>query len=275
MWEFNNLMNKGNLVGMIKKPKKAPESQISKAYSVMLNLLQQDPKLPLTQVRKQLADHGIWVSECMVQLWMYGKVASIQVLTNVAGNQWDGAEDFLYDYAIESTLVQCLTNLIDDVKFISYYKLLISFDDFGEQGRAATKKGGKKIKKETFIGAFLAISAKGSVYYWKTPDLTNGYKYSHILGGLLNFWYSLNSLQQGFLSYQMKGSSTSLKAIQEHGHQASFYPVCHADIHLSDIVVVNAAIHYTLILPLLGYFEDIYFPLNLLIKMSLFPNWGT
>ncbi|KAJ9074894.1 hypothetical protein DSO57_1001881 [Entomophthora muscae] len=47
----------------------------------------------------------IWVSKRMVQLWMYGKVASVQVLTNFAGNQWDGAEDSPYDPANESTLV--------------------------------------------------------------------------------------------------------------------------------------------------------------------------
>ncbi|KAJ9083523.1 hypothetical protein DSO57_1033911 [Entomophthora muscae] len=69
----------------------------------MLDLLQRDLKLSLTQVWKQLAHHSIWVSERMVQLWMHGKVASVRVLTNVASNQWDGAEDFPYDNAIEST----------------------------------------------------------------------------------------------------------------------------------------------------------------------------
>ncbi|KAJ9078347.1 hypothetical protein DSO57_1007384 [Entomophthora muscae] len=71
MQEFNNLMSKGNLIGTAKKSKKAPESQITEAYPIMLVLLQQDPKLPLTQVWKQLAHHGIWVSERMVQLWMH------------------------------------------------------------------------------------------------------------------------------------------------------------------------------------------------------------
>ncbi|KAJ9089115.1 hypothetical protein DSO57_1016211 [Entomophthora muscae] len=81
--EFNNLMNKGNLNGTAKK---VPKSQITEVYPIMLDLLQRDPKLPLTQVRKQLAHHGIWVSERMVQLCMYGNVASVQVFTNVAGN---------------------------------------------------------------------------------------------------------------------------------------------------------------------------------------------
>ncbi|KAJ9056549.1 hypothetical protein DSO57_1031873 [Entomophthora muscae] len=63
MWKFNNLLNKEKLIGMAKKPKKAPESQINKAYPITLNLLQRDLKLPLTQVRKQLTHHGIWVSE--------------------------------------------------------------------------------------------------------------------------------------------------------------------------------------------------------------------
>ena len=68
MQEFNNLMNKGNLIGTAKKPKKAPESQITKACPIILDLMQQDPKLPLTQVQKQLAHHGIWVSERMVHV---------------------------------------------------------------------------------------------------------------------------------------------------------------------------------------------------------------
>ncbi|KAJ9062263.1 hypothetical protein DSO57_1012709 [Entomophthora muscae] len=223
----------------------------------MLNLLLQDPKLSLTQVWKQLAHNGIWVSERMVQLWMYGKVASVCVLTNVAANQWDGAEDSPYDQAIKSTLVKCLTSLSNVIIFISYYKLSIAFDNFGAQGRATTQKGSKEVKKRTFIDAFLAVSAKGSVYYWTNPDFTNGYKYSHILGGLLNSWDDSNSKHQVFLSHQMEGSSTAPEAIQQHGHQASVHPAGHADIHLGDVVVVvNAAIHHVSILPSLGYFED-------------------
>ncbi|KAJ9064549.1 hypothetical protein DSO57_1029478 [Entomophthora muscae] len=45
-----------------KKPKKAPESQITKVYPIIIDLLQQDPKFPLTHVWKQLAHHDIWVS---------------------------------------------------------------------------------------------------------------------------------------------------------------------------------------------------------------------
>ncbi|KAJ9054996.1 hypothetical protein DSO57_1008882 [Entomophthora muscae] len=40
--EFNNLMNKGNLIRTAKKPKKAPKSQITKVYPIMLDLLQRD-----------------------------------------------------------------------------------------------------------------------------------------------------------------------------------------------------------------------------------------
>ncbi|KAJ9078634.1 hypothetical protein DSO57_1004898 [Entomophthora muscae] len=93
MWEFNNLMNKGNLIETPRSQKKAPKSQITKVYQIMLDLLQWDSKLPLTQVQKQLAHHGIWVSEHMLQLWMYGKVTLIRILTNVAGNQWYCTED--------------------------------------------------------------------------------------------------------------------------------------------------------------------------------------
>ncbi|KAJ9058313.1 hypothetical protein DSO57_1013572 [Entomophthora muscae] len=165
--------------------KKAPKSQITEVYPIMLDLLQQDPKLSLTQVQKQLSHHGIWMSEHMVQLWMHRKVASIRVLTNAAGNQWDGSEDSPYDHAIESTLVQCLTSLTYDIIIISYYKLSIDFDNFGAQGRSATKKGRKKVKRGTFIGAFLAVSAKGFVYYWIKTGFANGYKYHHILRKLL------------------------------------------------------------------------------------------
>ncbi|KAJ9080834.1 hypothetical protein DSO57_1020817 [Entomophthora muscae] len=66
MQEFNNLMNKGNLIRTAKKPKKAPESQINKSYPIMLGLLQCNPKLSMTQVQKQLVHHGIWVFECLV-----------------------------------------------------------------------------------------------------------------------------------------------------------------------------------------------------------------
>ncbi|KAJ9076571.1 hypothetical protein DSO57_1024773 [Entomophthora muscae] len=152
MQEFNNLMNRRNLIGTAKKPKKAPKSQISEAYPIMLDLLQWNPKLPLTQAWKQLAHHNIWVSELMVQLWIHGKVTSIRVLTNFAGNQWDGTEDLPYDTTIESTLVQCLTSLTDDIMFVLYYKLSIAFDDFGTQGKAATQKGRNKVKKGTFLG---------------------------------------------------------------------------------------------------------------------------
>ncbi|KAJ9066232.1 hypothetical protein DSO57_1011561 [Entomophthora muscae] len=210
MRELNNLINKGNLIGTAKKPKKATESQITKAYSIMLDLLQRDPKLPLTQVQKQLANHNIWVSKSMVQLWMYEKVASIQVLTNFASNQWDGAEDSPYDPTIESTLVQCLTSLSYDVMFISYYNLSIAFDDFGTQGKAAIKNGRKKVKKGTFIGEFLAVSAKGFVNYWTKPDFINGYSHSHILGGLLNSWDGLccvlgrsTDTQQGIITLEL------------------------------------------------------------------------
>ena len=81
-----------------------------------------------------------------------------------------------------------MTSLTDDIIFISYYKLSIAFDDFGKQGRAATQKGRKKVKKGTFIGVFLAVSAKGFVYYWTNPDFIDGYLYSHILAELLNSW---------------------------------------------------------------------------------------
>ncbi|KAJ9048112.1 hypothetical protein DSO57_1038321 [Entomophthora muscae] len=86
----------------------------------------------------------------MVQLGMHGKVASVRVLTNVAGNQCD------------------------------------AFDNFGKQGRATTQKGRKKVKRGTFTGAILAVLAKGFVYYQTNPDFTNGYKYIHILDELLN-----------------------------------------------------------------------------------------
>ncbi|KAJ9065471.1 hypothetical protein DSO57_1019379 [Entomophthora muscae] len=145
----------------------------------------------------------------MVQLWMYGKVVSVHVLTNVAGDQWDGT------------------------------RLSIAFDDFGKQGRAATQKGRKKVKKGTFIDAFLAVSAKGSVYYQTNPDFNNSYKYSHILDGLLDSWDGSNSKQWVFLSHQMEGSSTALKAIQQHRHQALVYPASHADIHLGDVIFFN------------------------------------
>ncbi|KAJ9076201.1 hypothetical protein DSO57_1028511 [Entomophthora muscae] len=215
------------------------ESQITKAYLKMLDLLQRDPKLPLTQVQKQLAQHGIWVSERMVQLWMHGKVASIQVLTNFASDQWDGAEDSPPYLDIKSTLAQCLTSLSDDVIFISYYKLSIAFDNFGEMGKAAIKNGRKKVKKGTFIGAFLAVSAKGFVYYWTNPDFINGYSYGHILGGLLDSWDGSNSKYWVFLSHQMEGSSTALEAIQGRGHQASVYPAGHADVYLADVIFFN------------------------------------
>ncbi|KAJ9072768.1 hypothetical protein DSO57_1023802 [Entomophthora muscae] len=136
----------------------------------------------------------IWVSERMVQPWMYGKVASVRVLTNVAGNQWDGAEDSPYDPTIEFNLVKCLKSLSDDAMFISYYKPSIAFDDFGKQGRATTQKERKKIKKGNF--------------------------HCHILGGLLNSWDGSNSKHWVFLSHQMEGSSTALEAIQQRGHQA-------------------------------------------------------
>ncbi|KAJ9061611.1 hypothetical protein DSO57_1018775 [Entomophthora muscae] len=38
MQEFNNLVNRGNLIRTAKKPKKAPESQISEAYPITLDL---------------------------------------------------------------------------------------------------------------------------------------------------------------------------------------------------------------------------------------------
>ncbi|KAJ9074423.1 hypothetical protein DSO57_1006682 [Entomophthora muscae] len=205
----------------------------------MLDLLQQDPKLFLTQIQKQLAHHVIWVSERMVQLWMYEKVASVFVLTNVAGNQWDDSKDSPYDPVIKSILVQCLTSLTDDVMFVSCYKLSIAFDNFGKQGKVATQKGRKKVKRGTFIGAFLAVSAKGFVYYQKTLDFTNSYKYSHILGKLFKSWDSLKSLHWVFLSNQMEGSSTALEVIQGCGHQASFYPAGHINIHLGDAVFFN------------------------------------
>ncbi|KAJ9067341.1 hypothetical protein DSO57_1000253 [Entomophthora muscae] len=123
--------------------------------------------------------------------------------------------------------------------FISYYKLSIAFDDFGKQGKAAAKNRRKKVKKGTFIGAFLAVSAKGFVYYWTNPDFINGYSYSHILGGLLDSWDSSNSKYQGFLSHQMEDSSTTLEAIQGRRHQASVYPASHADIHLADVIFFN------------------------------------
>ncbi|KAJ9086350.1 hypothetical protein DSO57_1004748 [Entomophthora muscae] len=78
MREFKNLMNRGNQIGATKKPKKAQESQITEAYPIMLDLLQRVPKLPLTQVRKQLAHHNIWVSERMVQLCVSTEPMRIQ-----------------------------------------------------------------------------------------------------------------------------------------------------------------------------------------------------
>ncbi|KAJ9054515.1 hypothetical protein DSO57_1013593 [Entomophthora muscae] len=114
--------------------------------------------------------------------------------------------------------------------FFSYYKLLIAFNDFRKQGRATTQKGRNKVKKGTFIGAFLAVLAKGFVYYWTKPDFTNGYKYSPILGKLLDSWDSSNS------THQKEGSSTTLKAIQGRRYQASVYPTGHAAIHLADVV---------------------------------------
>ncbi|KAJ9089579.1 hypothetical protein DSO57_1011418 [Entomophthora muscae] len=102
-----------------------------------------------------------------------------------------GAEGSLYDQAVESTLVQCLTSFSDDVMFIPYYKLSIAFANFGKQGRAATQKRRKKVKKGTFIGAFLAVLAKGLIYYQTTPDFTNGYKYSQILSKLHYSWDSV------------------------------------------------------------------------------------
>ncbi|KAJ9052131.1 hypothetical protein DSO57_1037259 [Entomophthora muscae] len=190
----------------------------------MLDLLQQDPKLPLTQVQKQLAHHNIWVSECMVQLWMHRKVAFIWVLTNFAGNQWDGAEDSPYDTAIKSTLVRCLTSLTDDIMFVSYYKLSIAFDNFSEQGKAATKNGRKKVKKGTFIGAFLAVSAKGFVYYQTNPGFINGYSYSYILGGLLNSWDGSNSKYRVFLSHQIEEAPLPLRPSRDAGTRPQSTP---------------------------------------------------
>ncbi|KAJ9054631.1 hypothetical protein DSO57_1012267 [Entomophthora muscae] len=92
MREFNNLMNKESMIGTAKKQKKTPVSQINETYPVILDLLQQGPKLPLTQVPNLFAHHGIWVPERMVQLWMYRKVASVLVLASFNRNQWDGSE---------------------------------------------------------------------------------------------------------------------------------------------------------------------------------------
>ncbi|KAJ9066814.1 hypothetical protein DSO57_1005777 [Entomophthora muscae] len=123
--------------------------------------------------------------------------------------------------------------------FISYYKLSIAFDDFGKQGKAAAKNRRKKIKKGMFIGAFLAVSVKGFVYYQKPPDFINDYSYSHILSRLLDSWDGTNSKYQVFLSHQIEGSSTALKAIQGRRHQASVYPAGHTDVHLADVVFFN------------------------------------
>ncbi|KAJ9068160.1 hypothetical protein DSO57_1031424 [Entomophthora muscae] len=126
--------------------------------------------------------------------------------------------------------------------FALYYKLSIVFENFGEQEKAAAKNRRKTVKKGTFIGAFLAVSAKGFVYYLTNPDFTNGYKYSHILGGLLDSWDGSNSKYRAFLSHQIEGSSTALKAIQGRRHQASVYPASHADIHLEDVVFFNICV---------------------------------
>ncbi|KAJ9068427.1 hypothetical protein DSO57_1028771 [Entomophthora muscae] len=168
-----------------------------------------------------LAHHGIWVSEYMMHFWMHGKMASIRVLTNVGSNHWDGSEDYPYDCAIESTLFQCLTSLSNDIMIISYYKLLIAFNNFGEQGKAATKNGRKKAKRGTFIDSFLAVLAKSFVYYQKNPDFTNGFN--------SNFTY------QVFLNHQIEVSSTTLRAIQGRGHQASVYPSSHSDINIAEL----------------------------------------
>ncbi|KAJ9083522.1 hypothetical protein DSO57_1033964 [Entomophthora muscae] len=95
------------------------------------------------------------------------------------------------------------------------------------------------IKRGMFIGEFLAVLAKGFAYYWTKPDFTNGHKYNQILSEFLNSWDSSNPTYQLFLSKKIKGSSTVLKAIQGHMHQAPVYPTGHADIHLADVVFFN------------------------------------
>ena len=100
-----------------------------------------------------------------MQLWMYEKVALVLVLTNFSGDQWDDSKDSPYNPAIVFIIIRFLTSLSYDIMFILYYKLSIAFENFGEHRKANKTNGRKKVKKGTFIGAFLAVLAKSSVYY--------------------------------------------------------------------------------------------------------------
>ncbi|KAJ9080042.1 hypothetical protein DSO57_1029197 [Entomophthora muscae] len=149
----------------------------------MLDLLQRDSYLQLTEVLCLLGLQGIFIASCTMQLWMHGLVVSVLILNNWLANESDDGSDLPYDCAISATLTCCLSSILDNI-----------FHDYGTLSEKNTPKGKRKEAQENVIGAFLAVSPKGTVFYWTTTSYTNGYWYG------VEFYMCSTDTQQGILT---------------------------------------------------------------------------
>ncbi|KAJ9083401.1 hypothetical protein DSO57_1035081 [Entomophthora muscae] len=154
--EFQALLKRGG-AKLGKKPKKKVDSQIKEVYPYIIDLLQQDPYLQLTEVYCLLELHGIFIAIRTAQLWMHGLVVGVLIMTNQPANESFDESDLSYDHAISVILTCCLSSILDNIVFISYYKLSLQSHDYGTLSEKNTPKGKRKGAQGKVIGAFLAV----------------------------------------------------------------------------------------------------------------------
>ncbi|KAJ9064907.1 hypothetical protein DSO57_1025434 [Entomophthora muscae] len=236
--KFWALLKRGG-TKLVKKPKKQANSQIKEVYPLMLALLQQDPYIQLTEVCCLLGLQGIFIASRTAQLWMHGLLVSVLIMINWLSDELYDGSDLPHGPVIGATLTCCLSSILDNVVFISYYELSLQFHDYGILSEKNALKGKKKEVQGKIIGTFLAVSLKETLFYRTTTSYTNGYWYRKFLSDLLTTWSSANSKFQIFLSHQIKCTEVASKKIEADSHKFSIFPAGHADLHLGDVVKID------------------------------------
>ncbi|KAJ9071283.1 hypothetical protein DSO57_1038472 [Entomophthora muscae] len=212
--------------------------EIDKVYQLMLAMLQYNPLMKLRQVWLQLELHGFWIPKGTIYLLMHGPVVAVCVLSNEESKSPQLDNSTPYDPTIIDLVKNSMTTSLDDIVFVSYYKLGYSYQFFGEKSSHPVANKKSDICG-FFVGAFLVVSSSGIHLYQTNVTYHKSYGYGASVQAMLSAWKDTNKKHKVFLSAHADHKEETVKDIQDAGHQVEIYPANHADPHLGDVLFYN------------------------------------
>ena len=160
----NDYRNLRPVVIKARAPPKGKPSEKSEALPIMRRIHERHPFTSVAQLARQLSKHGIYVTERSAQYWMSRIVLGVILMTNQVATGPILGELDPYNAAITSLIDSNSMPAGTNVVYLSYFKVTVSFQDFGTAHNAANKTPQLPVCC-TIKGIVIAVSKSGIRQY--------------------------------------------------------------------------------------------------------------